>query len=276
MSPALTIGDFSKATHLSVRTLRHYHQIGLLEPTDVDPDTGYRRYTTEQISAAQVIRRFRALDMPLSDIQAVLSAPDLPTRDHLIAAHLTRMEASLSRTQQAVASLRDLLEHRTAPAAIGHRSVRATPAAAISEDIDIGDALLWYQGALAELRATLAAQGVPTDGPAGGMFADELFADEHGRSTVFVPCHRQVRPIGRVTSTIVPAAELATIVHSGPHDGIDRAYGTLATHVTEHELALDGPLREYYVVGPADTADEKAWRTEVGWPVFATGTTRNS
>ena len=72
MSHALTIGDFSKATHLSIRTLRHYHQIGLLEPTDVDPDTGYRRYATEQIPAAQVIRRFRALDMSLDDIQAVL------------------------------------------------------------------------------------------------------------------------------------------------------------------------------------------------------------
>ena len=273
MSHALTIGDFSKATHLSIRTLRHYHQIGLLEPTDVDPDTGYRRYATEQIPAAQVIRRFRALDMSLDDIQAVLSAPDLRTRDHLIAAHLARMEAGLARTQQAVASLRELLEHGAAPAAIGHRSVHATPAAAISEDIGVADALLWYRGALGELRATLAAQGFQADGPAGGMFAGELFADEHGRATIFIPCHGRVRPMGRVTPTTVPAAELATIIHSGPHDEIDRAYGTLAAHVAEHELALDGSLREYYLVGPSDTVDEGAWRTEIGWPVFATGTT---
>jgi DNA-binding transcriptional MerR regulator len=273
MSHALTIGDFSKATHLSIRTLRHYHQIGLLEPTDVDPDTGYRRYATEQIPAAQVIRRFRALDMSLDDIQAVLSAPDLRTRDHLIAAHLARMEAGLARTQQAVASLRELLEHGAAPAAIGQRSVHATPAAAISEDIGVADALLWYRGALGELRATLAAQGFQADGPAGGMFAGELFADEHGRATIFIPCHGRVRPMGRVTPTTVPAAELATIIHSGPHDEIDRAYGTLAAHVAKHELALDGSLREYYLVGPGDTVDEGAWRTEIGWPVFATGTT---
>ena len=65
MPTSLAIGDFSRATHLSVKTLRHYHRIGLLEPADVDPDTGYRRYTTEQIPTAQVIRRFRDLDMPL-------------------------------------------------------------------------------------------------------------------------------------------------------------------------------------------------------------------
>jgi DNA-binding transcriptional MerR regulator len=273
MSHALTIGDFSKATHLSIRTLRHYHEIGLLEPTDVDPDTGYRRYATEQIPAAQVIRRFRALDMPLDDIQAVMSASDLRTRDQLIAAHLARMEASLARTQQAVASLRDLLEPAAAPAAIGHRSVPATPAAAISQDIGVADALLWYRGALGELHATLAAQGIRTDGPAGGMFADELFAEEHGQSTIFIPCRAGVRPMGRVTPTTMPAVELATIVHSGPHDEIDRAYGTLAAHVAEHELAVEGPLREYYLVGPGDTSDEAAWRTEIGWPVFATGTT---
>ena len=39
----------------------HYHRVGLLAPADVDADTGYRRYTTDQIPAAQVIRRFRDL-----------------------------------------------------------------------------------------------------------------------------------------------------------------------------------------------------------------------
>jgi DNA-binding transcriptional MerR regulator len=273
MSSALTIGDFSRATHLSVKTLRYYHQIGLLAPAGVDPETGYRRYATGQIPAAQIIRRFRALDMPLDEIQAVLKAPDLQARDRLIAAHLARMETSLARTRQAVASLRDLLEHRGAAAAIGHRHAAETPAAAISEVIGVTDGLLWYQGALGELRATLAAQDLRADGPPGGIFPGELFADERGQVTTFIPCHGQLRPVGRVTPMTVPAAELAIIIHSGPLADIDRAYGTLAAYVTDHELAVDGPLREYHLVGPGDTADEAAWRTEIGWPVFATGTT---
>ena len=129
MQTSLAIGDFSRATHLSIKTLRHYHRVGLLAPADVDPDTGHRRYTTEQIPTAQVIRRFRSLDMPLDDIRAVLTAPDLKTRNELIAAHLSRLEDSLARTQQATASLRDLLQpHRKAAAAVEHRSVGAVPA----------------------------------------------------------------------------------------------------------------------------------------------------
>ena len=42
MAAVLTVGDFSRATHLSVKTLRHYHEVGLLEPSEVDPDIGYR------------------------------------------------------------------------------------------------------------------------------------------------------------------------------------------------------------------------------------------
>ena len=92
MAAGLTVGDFSRATHLSVKT-RHYHQVGLLEPATVNPDTGYRYYSAGQIPAAQVIRRLRDLEMPVADVKAVLAAPDAPARNALIAAHLNRLEA---------------------------------------------------------------------------------------------------------------------------------------------------------------------------------------
>jgi DNA-binding transcriptional MerR regulator len=267
---SLAIGDFARATQLSIKTLRHYHRIGLLEPADVDADTGYRRYLTDQIPTAQVIRRFRDLDMPLTEIHAVLSALDLDTRNELIAAHLSRLEAGLARTERAVASLRDLLQPPPASTPIEHRRVEATPAAAISEILDIDDSSTWYQGALGELHATLAAQHLSITGPAGGVYANELFSHERGQATLFVPCAGTVRSIGRVAPLVVPGTELATTVHVGPHTDIDLAYGALATYVAQHALAVDGPIREYYLVTPQDTPDETAWRTEISWPIFHT------
>jgi DNA-binding transcriptional MerR regulator len=272
MASSLPIGDFSRATHLSVKTLRYYHRVGLLQPAGVDPFTGHRRYTTEQIPAAQVIRRFRELDMPVEEIAAILAARDVVSRNELIAAHLDRLEQSLSRTRRAVAVVRDLLGNADGrePAGISHRGVEPVPAAAVTAVVDMADISAWYQGALGELRATMAAQAVKSGGPEGGIYSTELFADEHGQATVFIPCEQEVRPVGRVEPVIVPAAELAVIVHAGPPDGIDRAYGALATHVTRHELAVDGPIREYYLSGPRDTPDESAWRTEICWPIFLT------
>jgi DNA-binding transcriptional MerR regulator len=273
MQNCLAIGDFARATHMSVKTLRYYHRVGLLEPADVDPDTGYRRYTTDQIPSAQIIRRFRDLDMPVEEVKQVLAAPDVETRNELIAAHLNRLEEGLTRTQDAVSSLRDLLARPSPPelADIGRLRVDATPAAAISEPLDIEDAGPWYRGALGELYATIDAQGQSPGGPSGGIYATELFSHGLGQATIFVPCTGPLRPMGRVTSLVVPPGEFATVIHPGTDNSIDRAYGSLASYVTQHALAVDGPIREYYLTGQRDTQDTAQWRTQICWPVFHTG-----
>jgi DNA-binding transcriptional MerR regulator len=251
--------------------LRHYHRLGLLKPSVVDPDTGYRRYTADQIPAAQVIRRFRDLDMPLDQIHAVLDAPDLRARNRLISAHLTQLEGDLSRTQQAIASLRDLLAAPTDPIAVSQRRVGAVKAASITAVVGIGDLLPWYLGALGELHATLEARGVRPVGPAGGMYAAELFCDEKGEATVFVPTPTEIQHLGRVAPQVIPAAELAVILHPGSYANVDRSYGALAAYVADHALQVDGPIREYYLVDRRHTPDDREWRTEIGWPIFSTG-----
>ena len=144
-------------------------------------------------------------------------------------------------------------------------------AAAVTAVIAIGDLVPWYLGALGELHATLDALGVRPSGSAGGIYAGELFTDERGQSTVFVPTATEIQRLGRVEPVVVPAAELAVIVHPGSLADVDTAYGALAAYVSSHALRVDGPIREYYVVGRQDTADENAWRTEVCWPIFSTG-----
>jgi DNA-binding transcriptional MerR regulator len=243
-----------------------------LEPADVDPGTGHRRYTIDQIATAQVIRRFRSLDMPLEEIQAVLRAPDVATRNALISGHLSRLEATLARTQEAAASLRDLLQPPTdcAPVVIEHRQVAATPAVAVRDMLDLEDATSWFQGALGELYATATAQKLTLSGYAGGIFASDLFTHGRGEATIYLPCTDPVRPTGRVTSFTAPAVELAVITHSGSHQDVDRSYGSLGAYVTEHALGVEGPLREFYVVGSHETAEQALWQTEIGWPIFQT------
>lgn len=267
---SLAIGDFSRATHLSVKTLRYYHRLGLLIPAEIDPDSSYRRYSTGQIPTAQVIRRFRDLDMPLEQIGAVLEAPDVASRNELIAAHLARLEQDLVETQEAVASLRGMLQGPP-PTPIAHRSEPALATAAISETVSLDALGPWFQGALGELTATLAAQGVAANGPPGAVIANDLFSEERGAITVFVPSAEAVGPIGRVEALTLPAVELATIEHAGSHADVDRAYGALATYVSDRALGVDGPVRERYLVGRLDTPDDTAWRTEIAWPIFRTG-----
>jgi DNA-binding transcriptional MerR regulator len=270
MTARLSIGDFSRMSYLSVKTLRHYHETGLLEPAEVDPENGYRRYDTSQVQTAQVIRRFRELGMPIDEVKAVLRAPDVQTRNRIVSAHLERMESQLEETRRTVGALRRLLETPQAPIPVEFRSVRPLEALAMTERVKMSEAEQWWSDAFAELYGALAAAGLAPSGPPGALYAGDFFEDEHGDITAFVPVAASPGRRGPRRSEI-PGGEFAVAVHHGSFADLDRAYAALGAFVAERAIGLDAPIREHYLVSPLDTGDERAHRTEVCWPVFRTG-----
>lgn len=71
-----TIGAFAQMVGISAKTLRHYHDRGLLVPAWVDPNTGYRSYTLRQMDDAARISVLRRGGMPLALIRIVLEHPE--------------------------------------------------------------------------------------------------------------------------------------------------------------------------------------------------------
>ena len=265
MRAGLTIGEFAQLTQLSVRTLRRYHEGGLLAPATVDPASGYRYYAAEQIPAAQIIHRLRELGMPLREVGEMLATPDPDSRAAMVAAHLSRLESELERTKTAVTSLRRLLQPQPQQLAVELRAEPARTVAAITGTIDRSDLARWYNEAIAELGTALA--GREMTGTAGGMYDNELFTKDRGSIAVY---YRVDDPpaAGRVRPLTLPAAELAVTVHRGAYSDLDISYGQLGAYVADHALAVAGPVREAYLVGSRDTADPDSWRTEIGWPIF--------
>src|SRR5690349_18945725 len=262
MRVRLAIGDFSRMTHLSVVTLRHYHEVGLLTPAEIDPQSGYRFYEPGQVRTAQVIRRFRDLGMPLDQIREVLQAPDTPARNQVIAAHLQRMEDQLALTQSVVASLRSLLERPPPPVAVEHRSVSLTYGLGIREQVPAPDLDAWWEAAFRELDAALASASVRAAGPRAALYSAEFFELGAGEVVAGVPVPTPVQmaalvpAAGRVSMLQIPAAELAVAVHTGTLADVDQTYGALGIYVAEREIGVGGPIREQYLVTPFDTEDE--------------------
>ena len=271
MVTRLSIGDFSHMTHLSVKALRHYHEVGLLVPAEVDRWSGYRYYEPAQVVTAQVIRRFRDLGMPVEDVKALLAAPDVGTRNEVIVAHLSRMQQQLEKTEATVASLRSLLEARPSPLAVEYRTVPATPALAIAETVTAEGAMDWWFGAFDDLYTTISRLEVERAGPGGVLFPGDFFEVEKADLVAFVPLPAPINGgSARARPSIIPAAELAVAVHPGSFSETDRTYGALGLHVAERAIGVEGPIREHYLVSPRDTTEESEHRTEVCWPVFLT------
>jgi DNA-binding transcriptional MerR regulator len=284
MATMLTIGEFSRMSFLSVKALHHYHDVGILAPAAVDPSSGYRLYTADQVASAQVIRRLRDLDMPLDSIRAVMSAPDLAARNREISAHLERMERQLAETKAAVTGLRALLGGPVPWPEISFRTIAPVAALAVTEVVTVAEAAGWGTEAYAELYEALAAAGLAMAGPVGVLFPSEFFELERGELTAFVPLtlspvqRGAVRlgigqpglgwPQGRVRTAEIAGTEAAVAVHDGPAGEIDRVYAALGTVVAERTIGVDGPVREYYPDGYDANAPH---RTEICWPVFRTG-----
>jgi len=259
------IGEFSKMTYLSVKALRHYHEVGLLEPADIDPATGYRRYSTAQVATAQAIRRFRDLEMPIDEVRVVLATDDPAERNRAIIAHLERMQRQLDETRSAVDSLHALLSgppHPKGTVEVRRLPVTTVLAARSNVGADCGPFL---ERAYAELHEHADRLGLTVDDADSALYSDEFFEEEGGEVVALVPIElpSDIDSIAQqLPATIelidLPAQTVAVLVHDGPFSELDQAYAALGTIVAERGIGGPGPIREIYLTPT---------RTEVCWPV---------
>lgn len=113
-----SIGEVSKLFHISVSSLRHYENVGLLHPEYTSPDTGYRYYGTKQFEVLNTIRYLRALDMPLAEIEDFLKNKDISNIEEKLMQQkkivlekqqeLKRIEQKINHSQDMEAPIRKL------------------------------------------------------------------------------------------------------------------------------------------------------------------------
>jgi DNA-binding transcriptional MerR regulator len=91
----MTIGEFADTTRLSPKALRLYDQLGLVVPARVDPSSGYRLYSHDQVEAARLVGTLRRLDMPLTVIASVLEMKG-PDAAAVISGYWQQVEAVMA------------------------------------------------------------------------------------------------------------------------------------------------------------------------------------
>ncbi|HFU3705926.1 TPA: MerR family transcriptional regulator [Streptococcus suis] len=108
MNENWTVKQVSRLTGLTVRTLHHYDQIGLLKPAFV-AENGYRYYNRVNLVRLQEILLFRELDFPLKDIQQLLDVTEV-NRQQVLRDHITLLELKRERLDRIINHARLLTE----------------------------------------------------------------------------------------------------------------------------------------------------------------------
>lgn len=268
----MSIGMFSRSSLLSIKSLRAYHTAGILVPARVDPDTGYRAYLATQLADAAVLRRLRALDLPLSDVGEILRARDPDLTRKVLTEHGNLLEERLTRIAQAVEEIQASIEH---PASQTPVYVRDEPAIHILEyrgQVREADFSTFLGSAYAALYGVLDRLGCSPSGPSGALYPPVV--DDLEEIVAFVPIGAAAQlpdDRGQVSLGELPAATVAVLTHHGPYDCIADTYQLLGTWVAEHARSADLQVREVYVVSPAEADDPAHYRTDICWPLDPDG-----
>ena len=94
-----SIGEFARLGTVSVRTLRHYDEIGLLRPARVDPETGYRGYSADQLGQLNRIIALKELGLSLTQVRRLLAGITLEELQGMLMLRRAQLETELKAHQ---------------------------------------------------------------------------------------------------------------------------------------------------------------------------------
>jgi DNA-binding transcriptional MerR regulator/effector-binding domain-containing protein len=246
-----SIGEFSKITGMTVKTLRFYHEQGLLKPTHVDSESGYRYYDASKIEIARIIAHLRGLDLTLEEIGEILR---LGSDDADLRAVLERqrslLENKIKRYREIVRSVdRFLAQQEAIEKIMAHSSFHIQEGSV--DPITVAG--IRMKGRYSDCGA-----GFGKIGKSFGRYICGkpllLHYDSEYRETDadFEACI-PVRG-GKSTSDVnvrdLPGGRYVSLMHLGAYDELGRSYAKILGYVRDKGYQVVMPTREIYHKGP--------------------------
>ncbi|GAB3396053.1 MerR family transcriptional regulator [Humibacter soli] len=220
----LSIGEFSARARLSIRMLRHYDERGLLTPAEIDAQTGYRRYTADQLDRAALIRRLRDVGFTVSAIAAVLAARGsdayhqaLLLQRETLASDLRVAQGRLTLIDHLIRSQGDIMNDITVSRATVPAMTVVSLRGTVPTYSDEGQ--LW-----ARMMPEIAAQGITPIGPGGVIEHDGEYRESDVDESIWLPVAPGTTVNAPLSVTDLPERETVVARVVGPYSLITEAH----------------------------------------------------
>ncbi len=269
----LSIGEFSKICQVSTKTLRYYAEIGLILPSEINPETGYRYYAAEQLKTMLLITRLKSYHFPLEEIKQLLKSAE--SGEETLYTALTQkrdeMKKQLHEQEKRLYQLeRDLANLKSGKPVLSYLDDIA---------IELHDLPGMY---LLSARKMVQADHFPEQyGLCFGKLARRIKKEN---LTVAGPPmvlfhSSEFSPGGLDTEFAIPVREYATGTRDfhaglclkttikGSYSLLPSAYAKQTTWAEQNGYECTGPLFEAYVTDPSQVTKEEELITEVYYPI---------
>lgn len=265
------IGEFSKLSRVPVKTLRYYHQIGLLEPAHVDTFTNYRFYTAVQLVPLNQILVLKELGFSLDEIRRLQSGPLSPIqlqsileqKERELREQITTEQARLKRIQTRLQQLTQ--ENSMTQYDVVIKNIDTLRVASIRDTI----ASYTSAGPLYEtLFATLGQHQIAPMGAPMAIYHDKDYKEKDVDVEAAVPIHGGALPENSpVKIRDLPGAQVAAVVRQGAWDDFTPIYQALMQWIANNGYRITGPNREIYLQGSESNVPPEEYIVEIQFPV---------
>lgn len=264
------IGEVSKLFHISVSSLRHYENIGLLTPEYISPESGYRYYGPSQFEVLNTIRYLRALDMPLSQIEDFLQNRDIGR----IEEKLRQQKEAVLQKQRELKRIERKIDHRLS----WLRDAQLTPLDTVSLVRLPPCRIVWVEAPLKidgfqDMEAPIRkldqsdAEAVVFLGKVGlGISAEHLRAAQTDRyDGIFLALDEEDVYTGETVR--LPETLCVRLRFRGSHTEAQAQYRKLLGYIQKHRMEILGFSREVTLIDYGVTNNPEKFVTEICIPV---------
>ncbi len=246
-----SIGEFSKITGFSVKTLRFYHDKGIIAPSCIDERTGYRYYDQGCVERARVVAQLRDMEFPLAQIKEIVDhcgdeadvIGRLDRQKQVLAERIAHYEGVL------VALERVISNEREAIAAMNRSNYEV--------EEKVLDPML-IAGVRMKGRYSDCGKGFAKIGKALGrhlcgkplnLYYDGEHREDDADLEACIPLRKRVEAEG-ISVRELPGGRCVSLVHQGPWEDLGRSYEKILDYVQQKGYRTILPTREVYRKGP--------------------------
>lgn len=268
MDSLLSIGVFARRSRLSMKALRLYDRLGLLRPSRVDDQTGYRWYLESQLATARLVGMLRRLDMPLAKIAEIVSAP-ASLGAELLGSYWEHAERQFLGRRELVKHLQIKMRDGVPDSSdVQQRDVPEQLVLTEQRHVQVDQLSCWLGTAFDRLHKAAADHGGVTAHPFV-VYYGEVSEDGDGPVEVCVPVvpdqeHTKETPIRREPAHREAYTRIRRAQVEFPQ--ILSAYDRVVHWISEHDQVIDGAPREIYLDNFMSAAPEDEI-CEVAFPI---------
>ena len=246
-----SIGQYSRITGLTIKTIRLYHEKGLLTPGWIDEKSGYRYFDNRNVEQARAIAYLRELAFPLADIKEILD--HFEEEADILAFLIRHRESIRTRMEQLgkiASSLDDIIQKEQEAKAMIEEG-EFTVGEKDLEEIEVAG--IRWKGRYADTGKALQQLGRLAGRHIRGKPVNLYYDDEYKEDDADIESCFPVagmKQSGALTLHRLPAGRCAYIVHKGPYEQLGRSYAELMEYIQKRNYETTPPFRELYLKGP--------------------------